>query len=301
MAAEARPAMVADDRCRPCGSRERRWFVLQTSCMATPRKDTPMARYKRFLSRGALFGVTAAMLAGCASPQAHVREIDPEADPILKKMCDALDNAKAFRFRVRATMDRPVETGQLAQFHRTSDIVVMRPDRMCSVTDSDDGKWSAWYRGKTLTVLDRESNMYATEAVPGRIGPMLDYLVDKYDLVIPAADLLIGETYASLLADVDSGEYVGLHNVGDVSCHHLLFRQENLDWQIWIDAGEPPLPRKLVITYIVEPEQPQYVATMDDWNLAPTLPDSTFVFTPPKDAKNVPMADLVASKQGEQP
>jgi hypothetical protein len=256
-----------------------------------------MTRIRRFLSRGVLIGVIAAIaLAGCASPQARVREIDPQADPILKQMCDTLDGAKAVRFRVSAAMDRPVETGQLAQFHRTSEVTAVRPGRLHAKTDSDDGKWSVWYRGGKLTVLDRDANLYATETVPGRIDKMLDYMADNYDVVMPMADLLVGKTYESLRADVEEGAYVGLHFVGETKCHHLLFRQENLDWQIWIDAGKQPLPRKLVITYTSEPEQPQYVATIDNWDLAPAFSEKMFTFTPPSGAKSVTMSDLIEEK-----
>lgn len=254
-----------------------------------------MSLNRRRISCGTLVGIIAAWSAGCASSPSRVREIDPQAEPILRKMCDTLDGAKAFRLRVNATTDRVVEIGQLAQFHRTSEITVVRPDRMYVVTDSDDGHWSAWYCKKKLMVLDRDANAYATEDVPGRIDKMLDYMADEYDVVMPMADLFVGKTYESLLADVDSGSYVGLHSVGDVSCHHLLFRQANLDWQIWIDAGEKPLPRKLVITYTQEPDQPQYVATIDDWDLSPSVSEDTFKFTPPADAKNVSMADLIAN------
>lgn len=280
---------------------------------------------QRFLACETLIGIiAAAMPAGCASPQAQVaetdagrevpparvaeteaaretpparaRQIDAKAEPIFRQMCNTLDAAKTLRLRVRATMDRPVETGQLAEFHRTSEITVVRPDRLYAKTDSDDGEWTAWYRDKTLTVLDREDNTYATEAVPGRIDEMLDYLADNYDLVMPMADLLIGKTYDSLLADIDSGTYLGLHSVGATPCHHLLFRQENLDWQIWIDAGKQPLPRKLVITYTTQPDQPQYTATIDDWDLAPAVSAETFTFAPPAGAKSVPLSDLVAQK-----
>jgi hypothetical protein len=235
-----------------------------------------------------------AMAAGCASEPPKNRDIDEQAEPVFRKMCDTLDGAKSFRFRVNATIDRPVETGQLAQFNRTSDIMVQRPDGLFSKTESDDGEWTVWYAGTSLTVLDRTDNVYATEKVPAGIAKMLDYLADNYDVIMPMADLLVGKTHESLLADVESGEYLGLHEVGDTSCHHLLFRQENIDWQIWIDAGKLPLPRKLVITYTQEPDQPQYVATMNDWDLAPSITKQTFAFAPPPGAKAVPMSDLVA-------
>jgi hypothetical protein len=116
---------------------------------------------------------------------------------------------------------------------------------------------------------------------------------------MPMADLLCGDTYESLLANVESGTYVGLHSVGDVPCHHLLMRQENIDWQIWIDAGKVPMPRKLVITFKRNPGQPQYVATMDDWNLSPAISQETFKFTPPAGAKVVSMDELISHERGE--
>lgn len=256
-----------------------------------------MTLTERFFSCETLLGIIAtAALTGCAQPQMPMREIDPQADPILRQMCKTLDGARAFCFRVHAATDRRVETGQLAQFHRMSEIAVVRPDRLYAKTDSDDGKWSVWYRGTKLTVLDREANIYATETVPGRIDKMLDYMADNYDVVMPMADLLVGKTYESLLADVEEGSYVGLHAVSGTECHHLLFRQENIDWQIWIDAGKLALPRKLVITYTQEPDQPQYVATIDDWDLAPAISAETFTFKAPAGAKSVVMSDLVAGK-----
>ncbi|HKQ47927.1 MAG TPA: DUF2092 domain-containing protein [Phycisphaerae bacterium] len=257
-----------------------------------------MTRLRQFLSPGMRLGVlTAAIAAGCAAPEPLTREVDSDADSHIKSMCKLLDSAKAFRFQVQATMDRPVDTGQLAQFHRTSDITVVRPDRLFANTESDEGSWSVWYRGKLLTILDRDENTYATETVPDRIGEMLDYLADEHDIVMPMADLLVGGTYESLLAEVEVGEYVGLHSVADTPCHHLLFHQENLEWQIWIDAGQQPLPRKLVITYFDEPDEPQYVATMDKWELAPTWSEETFTFTPPNGAASVSLSDLVASTE----
>lgn len=255
---------------------------------------------RRFVTFHWIVGMIAAALApGCAAPNAGPREIDPQADSAFKRMCDTLDRAKSFKFHIDATMDRVVDTGQMAQFSRISDVTVSRPDRLFAQTESDDGSWSVWYRGRSLTVLDRDSNTYATESVPGRISEMLDYLVDQYDLAIPMADLLIGKTYESLLADVEVGEYVGLHSVKDVPCHHLAFRQDNLDWQIWIDAGPQPLPRKFVITYTKEPDQPQYVATMDHWELSPALSEETFTFTPPAGAKSVKLSDMLAENEEE--
>jgi hypothetical protein len=67
----------------------------------------------------------------------------------------------------------------------------------------------------------------------------------------------------------------------------LSFEQESIDWQLWIDAGEKPLPRKLVIAYKTEDEVPQYSVIMGKWNLNADVPDELFVFEPPEGAERI--------------
>ena len=42
--------------------------------------------------------------------------------------------------------------------------------------------------------------------------------------------------------------FLWLSKVQGQLCHHLAFRQEDIDWQIWIENGPTPLPRKFLIT-----------------------------------------------------
>jgi hypothetical protein len=93
------------------------------------------------------------------------------------------------------------------------------------------------------------------------------------------------------MENVQRGVYLGIHDAAGVLCHHLSFEQATIDWQIWIDAGKQPLPRKLVITYKTEDEVPQYSVTIRKWNVQAKLPDSIFAFTPPEGATRV---ELVA-------
>jgi hypothetical protein len=82
-----------------------------------------------------------------------------------------------------------------------------------------------------------------------------------------------------------------------VKCHHLAFRQRTLDWQIWVDAGEQPLPRKLVITFKREIDQPQYIALIHRWDVNPKLSDSLFQFQPPEGVRKVDFLDRHAKLQ----
>jgi hypothetical protein len=79
--------------------------------------------------------------------------------------------------------------------------------------------------------------------------------------------------------------------VGGVSCGHYAYRQEGLDWQVWIQLGDFPLPRRLVLTTMTDEARPQYTATYT-WNLAPSFNDATFTFVPPPGAHKVVLAEI---------
>jgi hypothetical protein len=255
---------------------------------------------KRIRFGSALAAILAAgVLSGCAEQTRSRMDIDPAADAALRKMSAAISGAKSFSFRSVATMDEPVATGQLAQFTRENRIVVRKPDRILAEAHQDDDVLFLWYEGKTLTAFDKATNTYATLPVPGRIDTMLDDVAGKHGLTLPLADLLFSNPYKTLTADVDRGRYVGLVELGGVKCHHLLFTQEFIDWQIWIDAGQEAVPRKFVIDYKSLPGRPEFSAVLSDWNLAAPADENRFKPVLPKDAKQVELKKLISQAEGE--
>ena len=112
--------------------------------------------------------------------------------------------------------------------------------------------------------------------VPAVIDDALDHLMEKYGFSPPLVDFIYQDPYNTLIENVEFGFYVGLHNVDGIRCHHLAFVQKNIDWQIWIEDGKQMVPRKLVITYHNEPESPQYIAVLSDWDLDARLSDTLF-------------------------
>lgn len=85
---------------------------------------------------------------------------------------------------------------------------------------------------------------------------------------------------------------MGLHKVRGSKCHHLAFDRDDIQWQIWIDAGDKPLIRKLVINQKNLPGNPQWTAYFTAWNLAPKLSDSLFVFSPPAKVAKVKFVSI---------
>jgi hypothetical protein len=202
-------------------------------------------------------------------------------------MSDLLGSAKSFALEAEEVYDEVPEHVPRTQLTNRRHVALRRPDRMVGDASGDAFNRSFWYDGSTLSVVDREQNTYATVPVPPTIDGALDAVFERTGMVIPLADFIYEDVYARLMESVQRGVYLGIHDVGAVPCHHLSFEQATIDWQIWIDAGDAPLPRKLVIAYKTEDEVPQYAVTIGKWNLNVDVPEELFRFEPPEGAERI--------------
>jgi hypothetical protein len=133
---------------------------------------------------------------------------------------------------------------------------------------------------------ERQFFYYASVPAPPTIRETLELAAQKYELEVPLADLFFWGTDEARLGDIQSAINVGPGTIDGVLCDHYAFRQEGVDWQLWIERGDAPLPRKLVITTTEEETQPQYAAQLT-WNLTPQLDNQMLTFTPPEDAHQI--------------
>jgi hypothetical protein len=215
------------------------------------------------------------------------RSVEARAEQELKKMGEFLAKLPRFALEAEETFDE-IPDGQLRrQLTNVRRVAVERPNHVAADATGDTLNRASWYDGRTVTVLDKEHNVYATIEAPGTIDATFDKLTDEYGVVLPLADLLYSDPYAVLMAGVTYGRYLGIHQAAGVDCHHLAFSQETIEWQIWIDAGDKPLPRKLVISYVQEPGEPQYSATIRRWNLDARAPVGLFTFEAPEGAQKI--------------
>lgn len=223
--------------------------------------------------------------------------IEVKADEFLKGMSTYLASLKSYSFEVEECIDDVYDDGEKIQLSNQRLISVMRPNKVYSSVDGDTANSSFYYNGTSVTSVDRRQKTYATEKVPDNIDAMLDDLHDRFDTNQALADFLFSDPYKVFTENVQSGTYVGLHIVGKVKCHHLAFRQRTLDWQIWIDAGDHPLPRKLLITFKRQIDQPQYTALIHRWDVSAKLSDDLFQFQPPEGFRKVDFLNRHAKPQ----
>ena len=120
--------------------------------------------------------------------------------------------------------------------------------------------------------------------MPDQIDATLDLLFEKFGLTVPVADFVYAEPHRVLAENAEYASALGVHGCAEARCHHLVFVQEAIDWQIWIEAGPRPVPRKLVIDYKTAPGSPQYEARLSGWDFNPRAAESAFEFHPPPTA-----------------
>lgn len=215
------------------------------------------------------------------------RSVEARAEQELQKMGEFLAKLPRFALEAEETFDE-IPDGQLRrQLTNVRRVALERPNRLAADATGDTLNRAAWYDGRTVTVLDKEHNVYATIDAPATIDATFDKLQDEYGVVLPLADLLHADPHAVLMAGVTYGRYLGIHQAAGVACHHLAFSQDTIEWQIWIDAGDKPLPRKLVISYVQEPGEPQYSAVIRRWTLDARVPEGLFTFEAPEGAQRI--------------
>jgi len=220
------------------------------------------------------------------------RLVDSRADELVRQMSERLARAGELALEAEEVYDEVPDHSPRRQLTDLRRVAMRRPDRLVGDTSGDAMNRTFWYDGKVFSALDKEQNVWASGAVPPTVDKALDWVFDQTGTVIPLGDFLYADVYARLMGDVQRGVYLGIHEAAGVPCHHLSFEQATIDWQIWIDAGREPLPRKLVITYKTEDEVPQYSVTIRKWNLQAKLPDTLFAFSPPEGATRVEVVAL---------
>ena len=233
-----------------------------------------------------VFGLGAGASGGARAAEAPKPAIDPTAIAALQRMGAFLRGLQTMEVQSEMTTDDVLGSGQKVELQGTVDMKVRRPSRLSVDVRSDRKNERITYDGTTFTVFQPTIGYYASFSAPPTLGELVDVLEQKYGVDLPLADLFRLGNNEGQLAAIRGASFVGYSTVKGSVCSHYAFHQSDVDWELWIQEGAQPLPRKLVIRTTTEKTQPQHTSVMT-WNLSPTLEDQAFVFTPPANAQRI--------------
>ena len=231
------------------------------------------------------------------APQAE-KATAPEPDPqqILQKMCDFLKSQPQFSYKAEVADDQVYSGGKKLQYGIDVETFVRRPDRLRVNAEGDLVDKQFFFDGKTITLYDKVDNVYGILEVPPDIESALEKASKDFGVRVALTDLASPNLCEHIGKRIKHSLYVGLSKVRGVPCHHLSFDGDNAQLQVWIDAGDKPLPRKVVLTHKQLPGSPQWTAYLFDWNFSPQLPDDLFAFTPPQGAEKIKFIPVQAGQ-----
>jgi hypothetical protein len=228
------------------------------------------------------------------APTLKAGELEADALQALKDMSAYLATLDTFEIRADTARDLVSEDGHRVQFGGVSDYKVRRPNALRIDVKTDIREREFYYDGKQFTIFAPQLGYYATTPAPPTILQTIDKIETRFGVDLPLDDLFRWNDPASgRVGALSSGWYVGPATVDGAATDHYAFRErgKNIDWEIWIQQGDQPLPRKLVIIDTSDEARPTYTARLT-WNLNPTIPADAFTFRPGPDAKQIRQATL---------
>jgi hypothetical protein len=221
-----------------------------------------------------------------ATPAA-VRKVDPASVKALSDMSAYLQTLATFELTSRTSLDLVANDAQKIQLDGVATYKVRKPDAFVIDIDGDDWNRRFIYNGREFTLYAPELGYFATWPAPATIQATIADVENRFGVSLPLDDLFRWSEPGGARADaLDAGYRVGTATIEGVETTQYAFRSGTIDWQIWIERGDKPLPRKLVIVDRRDPTQPAYIARLS-WRLNPAFTDADFAFQPAKDAKRI--------------
>lgn len=239
-------------------------------------------------------GTMMPQLAG-ADPIPREGVIEDSAIDALKEMSTYLSSLNTAAVTSLGSIDAVTNDGQRIQMDGRTNYKIRRPGFVIDYV-SDIKSRRFIYDGKTFTVYSPQLGFYAQVPAPPTNREVLDTIYNKFGIALPLEDLFrwADPASASRIQAFRSAYDVGPAMIDGTDTDHFAFREADVDWELWIQKGDQPLPRKLVIVDRTDPSRPTFIARLT-WVVNPTFTDADFTFVPDANAKRIQLATFQGS------
>jgi hypothetical protein len=215
--------------------------------------------------------------------------VDPAAVKALRDMSAFLQSQATLEIAAETTLDLVAYDDQRIQLGGAAHYKLRKPNAFAIDVTSDTWNRQYVYDGREFTLSAPKLGYFATVPAPATIQATVTDVSNRFGISLPLDDLFRWASADGTRADsLTSAFLVGEETIDGAQTRHYAFREGKVDWQIWIQEGAQPLPRKLVIVDRRDPADPAYVARLA-WTLNPPLTDADFAFRPAADAKRIRM------------
>jgi len=234
--------------------------------------------------------------------QARIDLMTSDATERVVRAANFLAAQSSFRVVADITFDVLQSDGRLLEFGERREITIRRPDRVrVDATQRNGDVRTLYFDGSAIWVDLPEHNAFVSVERPGTLYAALEYLSEELEAPVPLANLFSENFAAPLENQIAAGHYVGQAEIDGRSCEHLAFRLPEVDVQLWIEEGDRPLVARIVITHKHDDGNPQFRATLRDWDLTLETTDALFDFDPKEGSERLVVGSFRAPEAPGEP
>lgn len=277
-----------------CAKLPNRWDGARPATSSVLRVTNPragatiMLQWRNWFSVARMLVLAAVLGAFGAHSEAQVGD----AKSILKAMSDYVGRLQTIEYTFDSDIEIITPELEKIQFTNSGEALLRRPDKLRAHRMGGHADVALYFDGKTAMIYGKNIDGYAQFDAPGTVDQLIAGLREGHGISLPGADLLMSNSYDGLIAGVLDAKRIGHGIVDGHLCEHLAFRNFDTDWQIWVETGDRPIPRKMVITSKTMNAAPQYTVRVKSWKTDVIPAPDAFVFRPPATARKLDPNDL---------
>jgi peroxiredoxin len=236
----------------------------------------------------------------CAVAQVGVASAAPaepkSAEELLDRVEQTLKDLPAYSCDFDISID--VEVGGKKQHVDSKfDVKIAKPDRWAIVKEEGPIGGTSISDGKNETTYFPMLEAYVVKPLPAEGEEAAEEMQIPAMILGPAGQVKAFQGVdlkKTLLDGVTESKLAGEETIDGQECWKCEFKQEGLNWALWVTKEDQPKPIRAVAKpdYSATPGAPadmSMTAQIDltNFNLEPKFTDADFTFTPPEDAKKV--------------
>ncbi len=236
---------------------------------------------------------------------AEENNIDPKAKEVLNQASNYLDDIQSFQLDMDIEMN--IEAlGNQNNISSEISVAIQRPNKVAIRSQGGLGGNTLVTDGSHLYRSIDPLNIYVEKEKPASLNELSTFPFEnipeeaKRSPQVMFTDFLLKDnSIQNFLDNVEAVTYMDRETVDDVECHRIQFKSEEIDWILYIQAGDHPLVRKIIPdmekamakTRQQVPNMPDMKVEMSldykKWDTNPTFTDATFAYEPPEGFKKV--------------
>ena len=183
--------------------------------------------------------------------------------------------------------DARVGAGLMVANAEEVSVSIKRPGSMLITSADGEATKGFYFHDGLFTFFNSATRLYGQADIPKDIEAAMEFALDELGVEAPLLDLIYKDASTHLLTSGETVLYLtDKARVGNTDCHHLAIRGAEVDVQLWVEEGDRPVTRRLMITSKWEGGSPRFVADLD-WDTNPEFKPGFFEFKAPDGAEKI--------------